>query len=126
LAAQQRSDQVFVFSQEDGMQDERQVLEKELQKVEEQIVKLEAALEEKPDYGLGEGDPAVTNWELNRALLEQLKERQESTKRALSRSDRGAYGVCAQCGQEIHPDRLAVLPDARLCIRCARAKAPAR
>lgn len=103
------------------MQDERQVLEQERAKIEDQIARLEAALEEKPDYGLGEGDPAVTRWELNRALLEQLGERMEGIERALSRSRQGTYGACAQCGQAIHPDRLAVLPDTKLCIRCARA-----
>jgi DnaK suppressor protein len=103
------------------MQDERQVLEEERSKIQDQIARLEAALEEKPDYGLGEGDPAITRWELNQALLEQLRERKEGIERALMRSEQGTYGVCAQCGKDIHPDRLAVLPDTRLCIRCARA-----
>ena len=103
------------------MQDERQILKEELSKIQDQVARLEAALEEKPDYGLGQGDPAITRWELDRALLEQQKERMESIERALSRSREGTYGVCAQCGNEIHPDRLAVLPDAKLCIRCARA-----
>jgi RNA polymerase-binding transcription factor DksA len=106
------------------VQDERQVLEEELARIQDQIAKLEAALEEKPDYGMGKGDPAITRWELNHALLEQSRERMESVERALSRSDRGLYGVCTQCGQEIHPDRLAVLPDTKLCIRCARAGEP--
>jgi DnaK suppressor protein len=103
------------------MQDEKQVLEQEQTKIEEQIAKLEAALAEQPDYGLGKGDPAITRWELDRALLEQLRERRESIGRALSRSEQGTYGVCAQCGKEIHPDRRAVLPDTKVCIRCARA-----
>jgi DnaK suppressor protein len=106
------------------MQEERQVLKKEWTKIRDQITKLETALEEKPDYGIGRGDPAITRWELNHALLEQLRERMESIERALSRSDQGIYGVCARCGQEIHPDRLAVLPDTKLCIRCARAGEP--
>jgi RNA polymerase-binding transcription factor DksA len=108
------------------MQDERLVLEEELAKIQDQVTRLEAALEEKPDYGLGEGDPAITRWEMNLVLLEQLRERIESIERALARSAQGTYGVCAHCGQAIHPDRLAVLPDTRLCIRCARAgtKAP--
>ena len=106
------------------MQDERQVLKEELTKTQDQIAKMETALEEKPDYGLGRGDPAITRWELNRALLERLRGRMESLERALSRSDQGIYGVCAQCGQEVHPDRLAVLPSAKLCIRCARTGEP--
>jgi RNA polymerase-binding transcription factor DksA len=82
---------------------------------------LEESLEEKPDYGLGEGDPAIVHWELNRALLEQSRERASSLEQALSRLSQGTYGICEQCGEMIHPDRIAVLPDVRLCIRCARA-----
>jgi RNA polymerase-binding transcription factor DksA len=104
------------------MQDERSVLEEELTNIQDQIARLEKALETQPDYGMGEGDPAVTGWEVNRALLEQLQERKESVERALSRSDSGTYGVCTQCGQQIDPDRLAVLPDTRLCIRCAKSR----
>lgn len=110
------------------MADQRLVLEGELANIEEQIARLEAALEEQPDYGLGEGDPAITRWEMNRALLEGLRQRRENIQQALSRSAKGTYNICVRCGQEIHPDRLAVLPDTKLCIRCAREKqtAPAR
>jgi DnaK suppressor protein len=104
------------------VQDERLVLEQELTNIKEQIARLEEALEAQPDYGIGQGDPAVTGREVNRALLERLQERRTSLERALSRSDSGIYGVCTQCGQEINPDRLAVLPDTRLCIRCAQAR----
>ena len=104
------------------MQDERLVLEQELANIVEQIARREEALEAQPDYGLGQGDPAVTGREVNRALLESLQERKASIERALSRSDQGTYGVCTECGQEIDPDRLSVLPDTRLCIRCARKK----
>lgn len=103
------------------VQDERLVLEQELTNVVEQIARLEKALDVQPDYGIGEGDPAVTRWEVNRALLERLQEHKTSLERALLRSNSGLYGVCTKCGQEINPDRLAVLPDTRLCIRCAQA-----
>ena len=82
---------------------------------------MEESLEAKPDYGLGEGDPAIVHWELNRALLQQSRERAANLEQALSRLTLGTYGTCERCGDVIHPDRLAVLPDVRLCIRCARA-----
>jgi DnaK suppressor protein len=96
------------------------VLQQRLKKLNQRIATLEGAIADKPDFGLGKGDPRVTRWELNRALLEQLRERAASTEDALSKIQCGAYGVCERCGQPIHPDRLAVLPDAKLCIRCAR------
>jgi RNA polymerase-binding transcription factor DksA len=96
-------------------------LQRELDELQAQIAALEKALEEKPDYGLGQGDPAVTRWELDHALLQRLKRRAASLERARSRLSEGTYGICARCGRSIHPDRLAVLPDTRVCIRCAQA-----
>lgn len=97
------------------------ILQHELAELQTQIAALEGALEEKPDYGLGQGDPAVTRWELNQALLRRLKGRTASIERALARISQGTYGNCVRCGMPIHPDRLAVLPDTRVCVQCAQA-----
>lgn len=99
---------------------ETPVLQEELDKIKVQIAKLERSLEEKPDYSLGEGDPAIVRWEMDQALLEQSRERMESLEQALARLEQGKYGICERCGNRIHPDRLAVLPDAKICIECAR------
>jgi RNA polymerase-binding transcription factor DksA len=95
-------------------------LRRERQELQEQISALEVALSEKPEYGLGKGDPAITRWELNQALLTQLKSRDAELVQAISRFEDGTYGLCSQCGQPIHPDRLKVLPDTKVCIECAR------
>lgn len=39
--------------------------------------------------------------------------------RALAKVAQGTYGVCEACGGAIDPARLAVLPDAGRCVRCA-------
>ncbi|MCX2722740.1 TraR/DksA C4-type zinc finger protein [Roseibium sp. DSM 29163] len=39
---------------------------------------------------------------------------------ALKRLDKGDYGYCAECGEEIAERRLQVDPAAALCIKCAR------
>jgi DnaK suppressor protein len=96
------------------------ILQRELDEVESQIAALEKATATKPDYGLGEGDPAITRWEMDQALLEQLKERAATLKTTISGNDETAYGICEKCGKPIHPDRLAVLPDTKICIECAR------
>jgi RNA polymerase-binding transcription factor DksA len=114
-------DQAFLSAEEDIVQDTRQALQEELDKLQEQIAKLELALEERPDNGPGQGDPAATRWEINRALLEQSRKRAREIEQALSRERRGEYGICQECGEPIHPDRLDVLPGTKLCIRCARA-----
>jgi DnaK suppressor protein len=95
-------------------------LQHQLRKLEAQIEHLEAALQEKPDYGLGKGDPAITGWEMNQAVLQELKERSTSLREAIERASQGTYGICERCAKPIHPDRLSVLPDVRLCIECAR------
>jgi RNA polymerase-binding transcription factor DksA len=106
------------------VREETKALQEELDRQREQIAKLESALGERPDNGPGQGDPAATHWEINLALLEQSKERVAELKQALSRAKRGEYGICRECGETIHPDRLAVLPGTELCIRCARAGGP--
>ncbi|MBN1580959.1 MAG: TraR/DksA C4-type zinc finger protein [Anaerolineae bacterium] len=104
------------------MQKEIQILKEELAKTRDQIAKLQASLQEKPNYSIGQGDPAIVRWELDQAILEQSKERATSLVQALTRLRQGTYGVCEQCGQPIHPDRLTVLPETKLCIDCARSK----
>ena len=103
------------------MQNARQALQEELDKLRDLIAKLELTLEERPDNGPGQGDPGATRWEINLALLEQSRERVAELEQALSRAKQGNYGVCRECGEPIHPDRLLVLPSTKLCIRCARA-----
>ena len=103
------------------VEDKATILQRELGELRDQIAALEKALEEKPDYGLGKGDPAITRWELDRALLRRLKRRAADLERALLRLSQGTYGICVRCGKPIHPDRLAVLPDTQVCIHCAQA-----
>jgi hypothetical protein len=66
------------------MVDREATLKTELEQAQAQIASLQSALDDKPDYGLGEGDPAITRRELDRALLEQLKERVVGIELALS------------------------------------------
>lgn len=101
-------------------QAETRELQHELEDLKDQIAALEEALEEKPDYGMGKGDPAITRWELDQAMLDRLRERAASLERSISRISQGTYGICERCGKPINPDRLAVLPDTKMCIECAR------
>lgn len=43
---------------------------------------------------------------------------------ALRRLDAGEYGLCLRCGEAIPEGRLALLPDAALCARCAATAHP--
>lgn len=41
---------------------------------------------------------------------------------ALEKIGTGTYGLCENCEEAIHPDRLEVLPFASLCVTCQRRK----
>lgn len=43
-------------------------------------------------------------------------------RRALSRVRKGNYGICEVCGKMIDTDRLAIKPDATVCVKCEKAK----
>ena len=47
-----------------------------------------------------------------------LKQRLVEVKEALAKIDKGAYGLCENCGKKISEARLKVLPTARLCLEC--------
>jgi DnaK suppressor protein len=52
------------------------------------------------------------------AMLDSLEEKLNQVEDALERLDRGTYGKCTNCGEEIKPGRLKAMPQATLCIRC--------
>ena len=44
----------------------------------------------------------------------------QQVRQALRRHAEGRYGICDGCGEQIDPERLAVRPQATLCITCQR------
>jgi RNA polymerase-binding transcription factor DksA len=54
--------------------------------------------------------------------LERLSvQRLDAIDRALDAMERGSFGSCTRCHDAIEPERLRAMPDAALCIACARA-----
>lgn len=99
---------------------EKERLERELSETVAELTALEERLEERGDYSLGEGDPAIHTWELNLALYQRMREKVDSLRAALARIAAGTYGICQRCGARIDRARLEIVPDASLCIKCAR------
>jgi RNA polymerase-binding transcription factor DksA len=99
---------------------ERENLEQELARAEEELALVQQKLEEKGDFGLGQGASTVYEWEMNLALRESAEAKIQSIKLAIERLNQGSYGICEVCGQLIDPDRLEILPHTRLCVRCAQ------
>jgi len=53
-------------------------------------------------------------------LDERAKDEIETIDLALCRLAAGSYGICEECEELISPKRLEVIPEARLCVGCAR------
>jgi DnaK suppressor protein len=56
--------------------------------------------------------------EIGFATRELLVDRVNRIAAALERLDEGVYGVCVECGEDIAPARLRVMPEVLTCVRC--------
>jgi RNA polymerase-binding transcription factor len=56
--------------------------------------------------------------EIGFATRELLVDRVNRLAAALERLNEGQYGICVECGEEIAPARLRVLPEVETCVRC--------
>jgi len=113
------------------------VTNKELrQRLEEERERLQKEIEAMSDLRAQSDDPTLDigsyrnhmadvgsetyEMEKNLGLLDNLRRQLAMTEAALARFDQGTYGICANCGRPIGPDRLEALPHAALCIDCKR------
>ena len=97
------------------LEESRKTILSRLNKIEEDRTKKKGPLD--PDY-----DEQAVELQ-NEQVLEQLdrSERIELQKinSAIDRLQRGTYGQCVSCGDEIHPKRLKAMPTATQCMDCA-------
>lgn len=103
-----------------NMDAERAQLEQEEQAILDDIEHLREWLQGEVDVDIDEGDPDLAEREKNLALVITLERKLESIQAALRAIDKGLYGVCERCGEQIDPARLEVRPDATLCLNCQR------
>ncbi|HLD99161.1 MAG TPA: TraR/DksA family transcriptional regulator [Bdellovibrionota bacterium] len=52
------------------------------------------------------------------SLAEQERKELVAIERALAKMATANYGTCEDCGEEIPPKRLVIVPEARLCANC--------
>ena len=95
-------------------------LQAQLQGAKKELAQLDARLQDKAEYGPGKGDPAIYEWEFTLARRMQAQAKVETLRQALQKLVEGRYGICEQCGALIDPERLEAVPEATLCIKCAR------
>ena len=73
------------------------------------------------DQPAGEHDRQVSEDSSKEVVLEQDEETiRRQVMEALERIDRGAYGVCQECGGPVGLERLDAMPYTPYCVRCER------
>jgi DnaK suppressor protein len=80
----------------------------------------EAEGDNTPLSELADAAQVVEERELGTQLLDWLVGRCIELRGALHRIDDGTYGVCEDCDEFIHPERLHALPEAIRCLDCQR------
>lgn len=72
------------------------------------------------DFDFGFADSAQSTAERNKvlAVIERLRENLHDIDLALTKIEKGTYGVCERCGDPIASERLEAIPYARLDMKC--------
>ena len=99
-------------------------------KVEERIAEIETFLAEDdpeskpvaPDVAIGRLSrmESMQSQQMNLAQQRRQQEEKERLENALDRIKKGTYGNCAYCLSPISYERLEAMPDAIVCVSCAR------
>lgn len=107
---------------EDTLNTVRKGIDEEIAAVEAELAELGFQADGSVDVVFDEGfsDAAHTTSERAKvlSLADGLKQRLEEARAAVSRLERGVYGICEGCGKPIPAERLEAIPTTRLCIEC--------
>ncbi len=57
-----------------------------------------------------------------KAMKEQIERKLIQVRKAMAQIKIGKYGICEKCGEMINTDRLMVMPEATVCIKCEKKK----
>ena len=80
-----------------------------------------------PLFGLGrshndENAEEIEEYENLLPIEHTLELRLKDINDALVKIKENRYGQCEKCKKEIEPERLKIVPEAKLCLRCSRGK----
>jgi DnaK suppressor protein len=100
----------------------RQRIEKRMEELEVTIAQLEEASKpvslDQPIGRLSRMD-SMANQAISGQRLSDSKRTLMRLERALDRIEDDNFGICAECGEDIAPGRLLIMPEATLCVDCA-------
>lgn len=102
------------------MDTNKEQLETKLKEAIQEKQQLEARIENKPDFGLGEGATLAVSWQRALTRKEEVSARIEALQEALDKVHSGTYGYCQNCGTQINAERLEILPTTQQCTDCAQ------
>ncbi len=97
-------------------------LEELIEELEAQLAMADASDESvAPDNAIGRLTrmEAIQAQSMNAAARREKERRLYRAKRALERIEKGTYGQCVRCDQEIPKGRLEIMPESPYCVRCA-------
>lgn len=100
------------------MEQHKELLNRERDETLAEIKRLEEYLKYEVRESSEEGSPDIHEREKTLGMIEDMKRKLSLIDHALYKIEDGTYGVCEDCGQDIDPARLEVLPYATLCIKC--------
>ena len=106
----------------------RKTLRAELERVQSELADLRSTFDGEVDIDPEEGDVEVAERTKNISLIQMLETRERQFLDALQSVESGEYGKCKRCREDINPERLQAIPDAKYCIRCQELveRSPAR
>ena len=96
----------------------RRILQANRNRLIRRLQELGAGLSNAPEIRLEDPDAMLQERAKDFVVAQELHKHLETIDGALQAADRGEYGICEHCGQPIPPERLMVLPEARLCVHC--------
>ena len=93
-------------------------LEKERAQVLTELSHLRQAALSEIDPDVGEGDPKLVERDIVLSLIRVQEQKLAAIEEALQGAHEGTYGTCEHCGNPIDPERLEILPETILCVKC--------
>lgn len=106
------------MSREEFVSREKQKLLEDRKEIVEQLAHLKEYMLAEVDVEPDEGDAEIVEREKNAVLIGVLERKLLDIDAALRSIDKGQYGICERCGEEIEIERLEIKPDATLCVKC--------
>lgn len=97
----------------------RALLEEKLRALELRLASIKRDVTRSHSSDSAEQAQERENDEVEEAIGIETEQSLREVRAALASLDAGLYGTCESCGEEIAPARLAVLPEAVLCVQCA-------